>query len=131
MNKQFLCDVVTTIVLATLFVALSIGNGILSVESPPNNPLVVQKFQWTTIMTYQCLVGVFMAWTLWQHEVPVGEPIVYLLAPIVLYYYFQGSVIYYLALFAIANVTLWRTLHHVRHTSKRMTEEIEKEEATA
>lgn len=127
MAKRLLLDIGMTIALTILFVALSIGIGILSMEGRPRDPLVVQKFQWTTIMTYQFLIGTFMAWTLWQHEVPVGEPIAYLLAPIVLYYFLKGNVTYYVALLALAHFTLWRTLHHVRHTKKRPLEKIEEE----
>ncbi len=127
MTKRLLLDIVATIALATLFVAISIGNGILSMEGRSLGPLAVQKFQWTTIMTYQFLIGTFMAWTLWQHEVPVGEPIAYLLAPIVLYYFLRGGVLYYAALLALAHLTLWRTLYHVRHTKKRPLEKIEEE----
>lgn len=130
MTKRLLLDIVATIALAILVVAISIGNGVLLMDGRPRDPLVVQKFQWTTIMTYQFLIGTFMAWTLWQHEVPAGEPIAYLLAPIVLYYFLRGSVVYYIALLAVANITLWRTLYHVRHTKKRPLEKIEKEIVT-
>lgn len=127
MKKRLLFDIVITIALATLLVAISIGNGILAIENRPLGPLVVQKFQWTTIMTYQFLIGIFMAWILWQHETPIGEPMTYVLAPIVLYCFFKGGVLYYAALLALAHLTLWRTLHRVRHAKKRTLERIKEE----
>ena len=72
--------------------------------------LLAEKFQLVTIVTYVLLSGMFMAWALQVKKVLLGEPMTYVATPAVLYYFFAGSVLYYVLLFVLACIMIWRTL---------------------
>lgn len=110
----------TSILVAFFIVVMSIFVGLRAIIGDDSNRLTVTKFQLVTIVTYTCLSGIALAWSCRNQKVSLNESITFVGTPVVLYYLFAGQALYYVSLFLLAIVMVWRT-PSLRTTSEQET----------
>lgn len=113
---RLLLDALITVLVSSFIMLASISIGVASISGRPVTALLVDKFQLVTLVTYQLLLGLYLTWKLHRCIVWMAEPIVTLLAPIVLYWFFAGEVEYYALFLLLTLVAVWRAKSLARRT---------------
>lgn len=107
--KKTVLRMSTSILAAFFIVVMSIFVGLRAIIGDDSNRLTVTKFQLVTIVTYTCLSGIALAWSCRNQKVSLNESITFVGTPVVLYYLFAGQALYYVSLFLLTIVMVWRT----------------------